>query len=304
MVSGLHYNGDLSPWLIGDDKTEKGLTCSDWGMLALFGIDARYSKWEGNKNFVGAGFDKLKEIFKYKEGRNFASEQIAKYIDDNHLSYMPDSTFSNVRAGDILFYDLDPNNDNDNMYYPPTGETLKRYKGVDHCAVVASVISEDYYSVFSVSGSVQSDDGQVKKEYLPIDYWNVVTALHNDTSIDYHAELLTEYHVTVMSYENERVITLSNPIPKDKWITVLIKAKRKGTSYIGIQAKYVGDNSYTSIASEIDFGRGVNAKGSLSVLIKTANPIESIKVISYGYNGGDRGFMISDIEVYNGYYEK
>ena len=300
--TSLHYNSAYSPWYYTASYGEnRGMTCSDWGMVALFGIDARFCKWSGMPNLVAAGFDKYSDLYKWKNDSYMWSEQIAKFIDDNYMSYTPQSDMSNVAPGDILFYDLNPDNDDDAMDYPPTGETLTRYKGVDHCAVVLDVISGDYYSVLEVAGSTQNDRGYVSVTYVPIGSREIVTALRAASCVDYDAKVIATYSPTRIVRGLEQIINITPTITAGTWVNVRVNAVRYGGSYIGVQVKYKGTNTYVTVCSEGSFGRGETAKESTNFIFKAENPIEAIKVISFAGTGGTRGMYLYKADVIDGY---
>lgn len=156
------YNTAWSPWYRDAGETRRGLTCSDWAMLAYFGIYENNSKWYKDTNECYPLADKYKELFKLKSGDYGGavwSEQIGKFLDENGMLYEVNTDLSNVHPGDILFYDLSEDNDDDEMYYPPTDETLTRYKGIDHTAVFVGRVTENRYAVLEVPNA----DGVVYK---------------------------------------------------------------------------------------------------------------------------------------------
>lgn len=304
MNTSLHYYSDYSPWYYEEQYGDKrGMTCSDWGMIACFGIDAKFCKWTGIPNIIAYGFDSLEELYNLKNDNPVWSEQIAKFIDENYLSYEPLEDMSNVQCGDILFYDLNSDNDNTPMYYPPTGETLTRYKGVDHCAVVGDVVSNDYYSVFEVAGSAQTDEGYVSNRYVKIGSRNIVTALHPVSYVKYKAKKLKSFRPTKITKTMNQDITLDKPIAKDKWITVAVNADRYSDSFIGVQVQYVGQSSFVSVISESWFGNGANPKDVTPFLFKTTNPVQVIRIISFGNSSGtgNRGFYVYNVDIYDGF---
>ena len=303
--TNIRYESANSPWHYQSGDVHS-MTCSDWCMLALFGIDVESTKWNGNTNLVANGFDVFKEIYKYKCGNDFYSAQIAKYIDDNGLSYTPNADMSNVRPGDILFFDINADNDTDETYYPHTGETAERYLGIDHCAVFLYMPSPEFYDIIDISGSEDNNHGYVGWRRIEIDRWDVKTALRPITFCDYKPRLLAMRtgEVGIQTYKVD--IDLDFAIEKNRVFTVVVDATRIDDSFLAIQGKRLGDSTYTTLLSESTLytnpAATIRSRKAVFVVSDT-NPITSVRVIAYNNGSGTRAMLVNSIKIYDGYCE-
>ena len=107
------------------------INCSTFSLLISCGINFQNSRYRGglNKGFFTSEYtDGLIEWFSDggPNDRNIKySRDIARKLYEDGYCTTPDSSFSNLDTGDILFFNLDPTNDRPNI----------DFMGVDHSAI-------------------------------------------------------------------------------------------------------------------------------------------------------------------------
>lgn len=128
-------------------STEGGLyaiDCSTYNLLALNGVPyykSRYSHPEGdrdsNVSTYAWGIDiysgRTKNVSGVAEYYRYATD-VCRWFWDNNLLYYPDTTFSNVKPGDLLFWINSDDIDNEDID--------QVISGVHHCAVFLGIDSE------------------------------------------------------------------------------------------------------------------------------------------------------------------
>lgn len=152
-ASEIRYEGDAN--LFFDDTHQINgywsLTCSIFAMAVAYGIDFDHSKYNNlsanEPNPWAYKDDELLELMRNPQG--FYSDDILPYFMAKGYAFKPESNFSNVETGDILFF------------ANGTASASTNFLGIDHCSIFAYHNNDNIYSVWEVG----SDTGPVQDTY-------------------------------------------------------------------------------------------------------------------------------------------
>lgn len=294
------YDSGKSPFYYNASSTGRGLTCSDWCMIALWGIQYDNTRWFGTNNTPGP-FSNIDEGLVNLKYQGAWSEQLARYIDENNLSYIPNDDMSNVAPGDCIFYDLDPSNDNDPMYYPPTGETTTRYKGVDHCAVFVQKPNDDYYTVLEVTGN--NNEGWVKLYNTGIGNRKMVTAIRNPMNATGNLpKVLYAGKPPYTSGSTSSVnMYLTETVKSGEWVHIFMDCEVNNDNYLVVDA-YDGATWTRPFTQSSMMYKVFMYDNHVSILFRAQDDYEQINVTAVPITPGDPTSLVVDrCTIYNGY---
>lgn len=129
------------------------INCSTFVMLCLFGISFENSKYNLNNNNRFTDFCELKELLEYYQSGDENdpstwkySSDIAKWCYDRGYCYTPNSDFSNVENGDVLFFN-----------YYENAHNWNPFMNINHSAIWGYT-RNDYVNLWEVSDIPRSNE--------------------------------------------------------------------------------------------------------------------------------------------------
>lgn len=141
------------------------INCSTFSMLILLGINYEHSRYAGGNNEGSNRTEYAQEFMDWFDdggtidtGMKFSHDMAKKMYEDG-TGFLPDRDFSNIKTGDVLFFNLDPRNDGPAYFM-----------GVDHSAIFAYKFGDKFfiYEVGDDQGprKVQKTKDSMKKVVL------------------------------------------------------------------------------------------------------------------------------------------
>lgn len=290
------YDSGKSPFYYGPGSTGHGLTCSDWCIIAMYGMKYDQLKWFGGDNTISPMINSMEGLLELKY-QGAWSEQLARYIEENNLGYIPNDDMSNVSPGDIIFYDLDPTNDNDPMYYPPTGETTTRYKGVDHSSVFVYKPNDDYYTVLEIASS-----GPVILYNTGIGNRKMVCAIRNPWN---NLETLPEtlFRENNPTVDNNRTLHVrpARTINKGEFVSVVIEGlEMLSSNYLAISAHTTGGSWVTQFSQSSMQYKVYESYKKAVMLFRATDDIDRFDITAADQSGGTITMTAERLAVYAG----
>ncbi|MFO6873472.1 phage baseplate upper protein [Bacillus cereus] len=212
-VNTLSYGNIATPY---DAKVDPingkyQIDCSSFANLLIHGIPYDQSRYVKNENVNSKLFFQNLDGYKYR----FANE-IARYAFEKGYSYKPNSDFSNVEPGDVLFFSWT----NREMGGDLAKELRENaFMKIDHVAVFLNKKNESYWSTLQFDNGISSVYYDATNEYMS---QCVIAARFPFSSVDSQVQssnLLYEGDVVrnVSNTTQVYTYTLAEPLKKGKY---------------------------------------------------------------------------------------
>lgn len=114
---------------------DKQIDCSTFCLLVLGGIDYNNSRYVRDNNYyksAGYGYNHFPSRTWEQIGVDRYSWNLAKSFKEKGWAFEPASDYSNIEAGDILFF-----------AFPEEGGDVEKWEGINHCAVALGRSMQD-----------------------------------------------------------------------------------------------------------------------------------------------------------------
>ena len=264
--SGLTYTDAGSGTLFDSDYSADApkIDCSSAVTAWVRGIPYEWSKYagKGNTKHYGYGLDLPPNPYAADRPDRYYSHELARYFQSCGWCFKPDSSYSNIAPGDIIFVSF-ANRDGTYDFHDTA------YMKIDHCLLVLGY--KDATHLTCLHSNETSTLGFFDVPLLPSEYDETSTSSYNNAiklvarlpfkssgAISPHPVITdsTEATTTSSSNSNLATLTLSSPLKKNVPYTLIayvenafIQAKPSTNNYFGIRASYSDGASDSTIFS-------------------------------------------------------
>ncbi|MBT2615337.1 MULTISPECIES: phage baseplate upper protein [unclassified Bacillus (in: firmicutes)] len=218
------------------------MDCSSFAHLIIHGIPFENSKYSGNTENKGSNlFFHNIDPYKYR----FAN-QMGKYAFEKGYSFTPKADFSNVQAGDVLFFSWNNFTGNGDL----TAEQREQaFMKIDHVAVFLHRKNDSKWATLQLDNGISTVFYDASNEYMSqcvlaarFPYANVESLYRQDNLvIDGDVPTSTTTTSTIGSYK------LSEPLKKGRYYTMVVDGQiNTNNGYFIIQTR-----TYQTIYSDL-----------------------------------------------------
>lgn len=295
----LVYESFTTPF---DSNTINGIDCSSFVQLSLSGIKYENSKYNNTKNEITAksyfNFPDVKDTYinerqgSYVRGTNkrYYSYELAKYAIDNGYSYNVADDYSNVQAGDVLFYAFRDNSTN--------------YLGIDHVVLAMDSKDGNRIKIFHVANNIGTENklalfSAYSKEIKPVlgAHFPLENNSNEKTNIIYYDD--TERNSNsglIYGFTANNLFNFESGTP----YTIIAKIdynEEDNNIYVGIR----GRNKTTNIYETLDSYNGYDIPSSgVYKFTFIPNDIDVLQFYILGSNESDKTATMKWFKVYEG----
>lgn len=268
------------------------IDCSSFTMAWIMGIPYEYSKYAGKDNIkhYGYGIDLPANPYATDRPNRYYTHELAHYFNDRGWSFKPNSNYSNIAPGDIIFVSFASRDEQSEFH-----DTA--YMKIDHCLLVLGYKDATHLTCLHTSASYTLNFYDVP--VLPSDYDSTSKNSYNH-AIKLVARLpfkrscgLTQTPVvtdatakTTTSTTNGLLatLTLSSPLKKNTPYTLIAHVENafpqetpSSNNYFGIRASFQSGASDATINS---WQRNVYPKDNLyrCYFVVEDDPITKLKL--------------------------
>ena len=264
--SGLTYTDAGSGTLFDSDYSADApkIDCSSAVTAWVRGIPYEWSKYagKGNTKHYGYGLDLPPNPYAADRPDRYYSHELARYFQSCGWCFKPDSSYSNIAPGDIIFVSF-ANRDGTYDFHDTA------YMKIDHCLLVLGYKDSTHLTCLHATEANTLSFFDVPT--LPSEYDETSTSSYNNAiklvarlpfkssgTISPHPVITdsTEATTTSSSNSNLATLTLSTPLKKHVPYTLIayvenafIQAKPSTNNYFGIRASYSDGASDSTIFS-------------------------------------------------------
>lgn len=268
------------------------IDCSSLMMAWIMGIPYEYSKYAGKDNIkhYGYGIDLPANPYAPDRPNRYYTHELAHYFHDRGWCFKPNSNYSNIAPGDIIFISF-ANGDGQSEFHDTA------YLKIDHCLLVLGYKDATHLTCLHTSALYTLNFFDVP--ILPSDYDSTSTSNYNN-AIKLVARLpfrrscglaqtpvatdVTEKTTTSTTNGLLATLTLSAPLKKNTPYTLIahvenaaVQTAPSSSNYFGIRASY---SSGASDATIYSWQRNVNPKDNLyrCYFVVEDDPITQLKL--------------------------
>lgn len=266
--SGLTYTDAGSGTLFDSDYSADApkIDCSSAVTAWVRGIPYEWSKYagKGNTKHYGYGLDLPPNPYAADRPDRYYSHELARYFQSCGWCFKPDSSYSNIAPGDIIFVSF-ANRDGTYDFHDTA------YMKIDHCLLVLGYKDSTHLTCLHATEANTLSFFDVPT--LPSEYDETSTSSYNNAiklvarlpfkssgAISPHPVITdsTEATTPSSSSSNLATLTLSSPLKKNVPYTLIAyvenaftQAKPSTSNYFGIRASYSDGASDSTIFSWI-----------------------------------------------------
>ena len=266
--SGLTYTDAGSGTLFDSDYSADApkIDCSSAVTAWVRGIPYEWSKYagKGNTKHYGYGLDLPPNPYAADRPDRYYSHELARYFQSCGWCFKPDSSYSNIAPGDIIFVSF-ANRDGTYDFHDTA------YMKIDHCLLVLGYKDSTHLTCLHATEANTLSFFDVPT--LPSEYDETSTSSYNNAiklvarlpfkssgAISPHPVITdsTEATTPSSSSSNLATLTLSSPLKKNVPYTLIAyvenaftQAKPSTSNYFGIRASYSVGASDSTIFSWI-----------------------------------------------------
>lgn len=140
-VYGGDDNWQLNVTPTPDANGKYEIRCSAFVKDLIFGVTYENSKYLNNANKYNNKLCIDKGATLLDNSGNYDTRYLAMYAYTHGYAYFPNDDYSNIRPGDVMFYDVDPGHPHSD-----------RFMGTNHCGVFGYMINDKFHCVWEVGG--------------------------------------------------------------------------------------------------------------------------------------------------------
>lgn len=193
------------------------IDCSSFANLMIHGVRFENSRYNGNTENIGSSFF-FHNINSYKY--RYAN-QIAKYAFEKGYAFKPNSDFSNVEPGDLLFFSWNSWNGSGDLAEDMRNNAFMK---IDHVAVFLHKKNESYWTTLQFDNGISTVYLDVNSTYMSqcvlaarFPFANI-ESMYLDTNLllDGDNPISTTSSIIIGSYK------LSKPLQKGRYYTLVM----------------------------------------------------------------------------------